>query len=91
MADGYLRHSKYLAQYHLKTKEERIEAFLKAEIDLAIDEIEKEKAKSKALRIEKSEFKKLQDRVDELQEESVRTQTLSIRKMQKQIKELQSK
>ena len=28
MADGYLRHSKYLAQYHLKSKEERIGSIL---------------------------------------------------------------
>jgi len=58
MADGYLRHSKYLAQYHLKTREERIEAFRKAEIDLAIDEIDKEKARTSEERNKNSKLEK---------------------------------
>ena len=41
LAHGYLRHTKYLAQYMHYTIQERIEAFRKAEIDLAIDGIEK--------------------------------------------------
>ena len=56
MADGYLRHSKYLAQYHQKTKEERVEAFRKAEMDLAIDETEKKNAKIKELESDKTQL-----------------------------------
>ncbi len=59
MADGYLRHSKYLAQYHQKTKEERVEAFRKAEMDLAIDETEKKNAKIKELESDKTELEKI--------------------------------
>ncbi len=62
MSDGYLRHSKYLAQYHIKTKEERIEAFRRAEIDLAIDETEKLKVANRKLESEKTELVKLQER-----------------------------
>ena len=62
LTDGYLRHSKYLAQYHQKTKEERIEAFKRAEIDLAIDEIEKLKVKNSELQDEKSELQALQEK-----------------------------
>jgi len=62
MSDGYLRHSKYLAQYHLKTKEERIEAFKRAEIDLAIDETEKLKVKNRDLEEEKSELEALKEK-----------------------------
>jgi len=67
MADGYLRHSKYLAQYHIKKKEERIEAFRRAEIDLAIDEAAKQKLKIKNLEKEKSELQISKKRVDELE------------------------
>jgi hypothetical protein len=71
MADGYLRHSKYLAQYHLKSKEERIEAFRRAEIDLAIDEIDKEKArtaeeKGKRARLEKEKNESVREAVFEV-------------------------
>lgn len=60
LAHGYLRHSKYLAQYLLKTKEERIEAFRRAEIDLAIDEANKQKIRIKRLESEKSEIAKIE-------------------------------
>ena len=71
MADGYLRHSKYLAQYHLKSKEERIEAFRRAEIDLAIDEIDKEKTrtpteKQKRTRLEKEKNESVREAVFEI-------------------------
>lgn len=56
MSHGYLRHTKYLAQYMKYTKEERIQAFKNAEIDLAIDEIDKERAVSSQLRKEKEEM-----------------------------------
>lgn len=41
LAHGYLRHTKYLAQYMHYTPQDRVESFRKAEIDLAIDGIEK--------------------------------------------------
>lgn len=41
LAHGYLRHTKYLAQYMHYTHQDRVEAFRKAEMDLAIDGIEK--------------------------------------------------
>jgi len=71
MADGYLRHSKYLAQYHLKSKEERVEAFRRAEIDLAIDEIDKEKTrtaeeKEKRTRLEKEKNESVREAVFEV-------------------------
>jgi integrase len=43
LAHGYIRHRKHLAMYIVKSKEERIEYFKKAMIDLALDEIEKTK------------------------------------------------
>ena len=70
LADGYLRHTKYLAQYHLKTKEERIEAFRRAEFDLAIDESEKHKVKIKALENEKDELLKLKTENSMLKEKN---------------------
>ena len=45
LAHGYLRHTKYLAQYMHYSQEERVQAFRKAEIDLAIDGIEKASVK----------------------------------------------
>lgn len=69
MADGYLRHTKYLAQYHIKTKEERIEAFRKAEIDLAIDESEKQGAKIRKLENEKAIWlNEYEDRMERINE-----------------------
>jgi hypothetical protein len=46
LAHGYIRHRKHLAMYIVKTKEERISYFQNAIIDLAIDQIDKEKAKT---------------------------------------------
>jgi len=72
LTDGYLRHSKYLAQYHQKTKEERIEAFKRAEVDLAIDETEKLKVKNRELEDEKSELEALQEKFKaQLNEEEI--------------------
>lgn len=45
LAHGYLRHTKYLAQYMHYSQEERVQSFRKAEIDLAIDGIEKASVK----------------------------------------------
>ncbi len=67
MADGYLRHSKYLAQYHLKTKDERIEAFRMAIIDLAIDEVEKTKLENQKKSKRISELEEKNQRIDELE------------------------
>lgn len=62
MSDGYLRHSKYLAQYHLISKEERVEAFRRAEVDLEIEETEKLKLKNKSLKeFQNSEITRLQN------------------------------
>ena len=62
ISDGYLRHSKYLAQYHLTTKQERVEAFRRAEIDLEIEETEKLKLQNESLeRLQSNEIKKLQN------------------------------
>lgn len=69
MADGYLRHTKYLAQYHLKTKEERIEAFRRAEIDLAIDDSQKMKIKNEQLKKEKTELEQKSSRIDILEKQ----------------------
>jgi len=66
MADGYLRHSKYLAQYHLKTKEERIDAFKKAEIDLAIDGVEKIKLENQKKSVKITELEESKVTIDEL-------------------------
>jgi len=69
LAHGYLRHAGNLKQYMIKTPEERIEAFQKAEIDLAIDEISKEKARNKALKRELSENEMLRERLDQLEKD----------------------
>ena len=67
MADGYLRHTKYLAQYHLNTKEERIEAFRRDEIDLAIDEASKQELKIKNLEHDKLELLEKTERIEALE------------------------
>jgi len=64
LADGYLRHQKYLAQYHLVKKEERIQAFRRAEIDLAIDEVEKIKIENSELEEKNQRIKKLEKKID---------------------------
>ena len=43
LAHGYIRHTKYLAMYIVKTKDEKIAYFRLAEDDLAIDNIKKTK------------------------------------------------
>jgi len=90
MGHSYGRHKKYLGQYNAKSEEERRQMFLEAQIFMSWDELEKEKAKSKALEIEQSEFVKLQDRVDKMVEESKRSNSAKIIKLQKQIDELQN-
>jgi len=73
MSDGYLRHSKYLAQYHLNSKDERIEAFRRAEIDLEIDESQKLKVKNQRLEKEKLELEEKTQRIEKLEHNQSRT------------------
>ena len=61
--------------YHLKTKEDRIMAFKRAELNLAIDETEKLKIKNVELEKDKAEIKELKRiqkitlaRIDEMSE-----------------------
>ena len=82
MSDGYLRHSKYLAQYHLKTKDERIEAFRRAEIDLAIDETEKLKVKNTALEDEKEALASLKAEMLEMRGLLKQSKIKSVRHLQ---------
>jgi len=60
LAHGYIRHRKHLAMYIVKSKEERIEYFKKAIIDLAIDEIEKSQHVIEEKEKEIFEMKKMQ-------------------------------
>ncbi len=83
MSDGYLRHSKYLAQYHIKTKEERIEAFRRAEIDLAIDETEKLKVKTKSLESKEKELDEKTRRIDELEKKYVKPEKFKQKEIEK--------
>ena len=59
-----------------------------AEFLQEVDRERAEKAKSKALEIEQSEFIKLQDRVDKMEEESKRSNSVTIRKLEKRINNL---
>jgi len=65
-AHGYLRHKKDLGQYMLYTSDEKRDMFLKAMTCLAIDEVDKEKAKTsaerkKTIELEKTIDEKLRD------------------------------
>ena len=55
LAHGYIRHRKYLGMYIVKSKEERIDYFKKAMMDLVIDPTEKQKLEIQSL--EKDKFK----------------------------------
>jgi len=55
LAHGYIRHRKHLAMYIVKSKEERIDYFKKAMMDLVIDPTEKQKLEIQSL--EKDKFK----------------------------------
>lgn len=76
MSDGYLRHSKYLAQYHLNTKEERVEAFRRAEIDLEIDESQKLRVKNQRLEKEKHELEEKNEKIQSLEKNQNRINEL---------------
>jgi hypothetical protein len=82
LSHGYLRHSKYLAQYLIKTKEERIEAFRRAEVDLAVDEANKQKIRIKRLESEKSELQQTKERNDELEQRMKEFEQQQIQMMQ---------
>lgn len=69
LSHGYLRHTKHLAQYMKYTKEERIEAFKKAEIDLAIDEIDKKNLEIERVNKENTKLKESEALVKELEKE----------------------
>ena len=67
LAHGYIRHRKYLGMYIVKSKEERIDYFKKAMMDLVIDPTEKQKLEIQSLEKDKFNLEKKNAELMEMQ------------------------
>jgi len=88
MAHGYIRHTKYLPQYTLKTKDEKIQAFRRAEDDLAIDQVKKTKAAMKEATKNLKEFNAEKDKMLTEQQAKIDAQQGDINLLKEELNEL---